>query len=200
VTYGVAVSVQGGETYLRVDRSLAVGSWPKLGLASSDVIAPSIALDSDQWPPGVAWSVNDRLKNGGDEKGRVIAIWHRARHSEATPFAVLTWHTEGRGPFYLFDVGGRMNLNAPFRRRLEALLLEVMLEAARHPEAPVPDEWQAHLRWTTVHFLRAPNRRKKEFALAGIKRAKRLSFDRYEPPPPAPAAMAKGWLGERDFS
>lgn len=200
MAYGVAVSDRGGETHLHVERSLAIGSWPKLGLASSDVIVPNIALDSNQWAPGVAWSIQDRLRNGGDEKGRAIAIWHRARHAEPTPFAILSWHTEGSGPFYLFDVAARLNLNAPFRRRLEAVLLAVMLEASRHPDAPVAEEWQERLRWATVHFLHAPHTERKEFARAAINRAKRLSFTRYEPPPPAPASMSRTWLGERDFS
>jgi hypothetical protein len=81
-----------------VEGGLPVGTYPRLAVCSSDVIVPNIGLDSPLWDPGVAWSVHDRMRNGGDEKGRAIALWHRARRSEPTPFAVLTWHTEGTGP------------------------------------------------------------------------------------------------------
>lgn len=182
-----------------MEQSAGIATWPRLAIYSSDVIVPNIAIDSDVWSPGVAWGVADRVRNGGDEKGRAIAIWHRAQNQEPTPFAVLTWHTEGSGPFYLFDLGSRMNLGAPLRRELEAVLLDVMLQASKHPNAPVADEWRDRLRWATVHFLRAPHRVRRTYAQEGIKRAKKLAFEKYRPPPEAPASLSKTWLGERSF-
>jgi hypothetical protein len=182
-----------------VEGGRAVGSYPRLAVYSSDVIVPNIALDSPLWDPGVAWSVHDRMRNGGDEKGRAIALWHRARESEPTPFAVLTWHTEGTGPFYVFAVGSRNNLNAPFRRQLETALLGVMLTASKQREAPVAPEWQDTLRWATVHFRHAPHGDRKEYAKATITRAKGLGFEKHKPPPAAPGDMSKIWLGEQTF-
>jgi hypothetical protein len=195
----LSVAVRAGETYLHVEGGLPVGTYPRLAIYSSDVIVPNIALDSPLWDPGVAWSVRDRMRNRGNEKGRAIALWHRALGSEPTPFAVLTWHTEGAGPFYVFAVGTRNNLNAPLRRQLEAALLAVLLTASKHREAPVAPEWQDTLRWATVHFLHAPHGDRKEYATAAIRHAKRLGFDRHQPPPAAPAAMSESWLGERNF-
>jgi hypothetical protein len=157
-----------GETHLHIEQGLSVQTWPKLALYSSDVIVPNISLASRAWDPGVAWSVNDRMRNRGDAKGRAIAIWHRARGEEPTPLAVLTWHTEGAGPFYVMDVGARMNLNAPFRHALEAILLDVMVDASKQPDAPVAPEWQQTLRWATVHFLHAPHTDRRKYAEAGI--------------------------------
>jgi hypothetical protein len=195
----LSVAVRAGETYLHVEGGLPVGTYPRLAIYSSDEIVPNIALASPLWDPGVAWSVHDRMRNRGDEKGRAIALWHRARGSEPTPFAVLTWHTEGTGPFYVFAVGTRNNLNAPLRRLLEAALLGVMLTASKHRDAPVAPEWQDTLRWATVHFLHAPHGDRKEYATAAIRQAKRLGFERHQPPPAAPAAMSETWLGERTF-
>jgi hypothetical protein len=195
----LSVAVRAGETYLYVEGGLPVGTYPRLAIYSSDVIVPNIALDSPLWDPGVAWSVRDRMRNRGDEKGRAIALWHRVRGSEPTPFAVLTWHTEGTGPLYVFSLGTRNNLNAPLRRQLEAALLAAMLTASKHREAPVAPEWQDTLRWATVHFLHAPHGDRKEYATVAIRQAKRLGFERHQPPPAAPAAMSETWLGERNF-
>lgn len=193
------MDVRDGETYLHIEGALPVGTYPRLSISSSDAVAPNIALESPLWDPGVAWSVRDRLRNGGDEKGRAIALWHRPRGGEQTPFAVLTWHAEGKGPFYLFDVGSRNNLNAPLRRNLEAALVGVMLTAAKHPRAPVAPEWQSTLRWATAHFLHAPHGDRRTYAHAALVRARRLGFERQAPPREAPGDLGKTWLGERRF-
>jgi hypothetical protein len=99
----------------------------------------------------------------------------------------------------VFAVGTRNNLNAPFRWKLEAALLAVMVTASKHLEAPVALEWQDTLRWATVHFLHAPHGDRKGYATAAIRQAKRLGFERHQPPPAAPAAMSETWLGERNF-
>lgn len=195
----LSVAIRAGETCLHVEGGLPVGTYPRLAIYSSDVTVPNIALDSALWDPGVAWSIHDRMRNGGDKKGRALALWHRTSGSEQTPFAVLAWHTEGTGPFYLFTVGTRNNLNAPLRRQLEAALVGAMLLASKHPDVPVAPEWQDTLRWATAHFLHAPHGDRKEYAKAAITHAKQLGFEKHHPPPAAPAAMSKTWLGERTF-
>ncbi len=195
----VSIAERSGETYLHVAGGLPVGTYPRLAIYSSDVIVPNIDLGSDLWDPGVAWSVHDRMRNGGDAKGRAIGLWHRARNAPPTVFGVMTWHVEGTGPFYVFSVGTRNNLNRPLRRQLEGALLAVLLEAAQRPEAPVDEAWRSTLRWATAHFLHAPHTDRTDFARTAIAQARRLGFERHQPPPAAPQALAKTWLGEREF-
>ena len=133
------------------------------------------------------------MRNRGNEKGRTIALWHRARASEPIPFAVLTWHTARTGPFYVFAVGTRNNLNALLRRQLEAALLAVMLTASKHREAPVAPEWQDTLRWATVHFLHAPHGDRKEYAATAI-RGETTGIRK------APAAAGSACSYERDLA
>jgi hypothetical protein len=196
----ISVEYKKEQTRLSVREPLKAGNWPRLEILSSDIRVPNIDLESDRWLEGVAWSVRDRIKRSGDTKGRAVAVWHQARRQPATPLAVMTWHREPNGPFYVLDLGARIDQPKPVRRDLEAALLNVLLEASRQPDAKVAPEWQRVLRWATVHFLRAPRPDGKEYAKAALLRAKKLGFEKYEPPPEAPAALAKTWLGERDFS
>lgn len=196
----VSVSVTGGETQLRVEQPVSAESWPRLVALSSDVRVPNIDPSSPRWLAGVAWSVADRMRNGGDGKGRAVAIWQESKTKEPAALAVLSWHREEKGPFYLLDVGARMDLGKQTRRQLEATLLAIMLAASRQPDAGVAAEWQTTLRWATVHFAHAPHAVRRQYLEAAIRRAKKLGFERYRPPPPAPAPLAKSWLGERKFS
>jgi hypothetical protein len=195
----VSVSVKSGVRHLRVDRHVAVTSWPRLVARSSDARAPSVDPESDKWPEGLAWSVADRLRNGGDAKGRAIGIWQESQDGNPALLAVGTWHDEDAGPLYLLDIGSRTDLEEKTRRTLEAELLAIMLEISGQPGAAVAEEWQRTLRWMTAQFDRAPNKVKKTYARAALERAKRLSFERLSPPSAVPTTLRKGWVGERIF-
>ena len=193
------VTAPGGETHLHVTGTTTVGNYPSLGLWSSDVKTPNIDIASTRWDPGVAWSVHDRTKNGGDLKGRAIALWFRPQVGAPSPFAVLTWHVEGTGPFYVFSVGSRNDLGHPLRMNLERTLMGVLLEAATRPAAPVASQWQSTLRWSLGHFDHAPHPVKGTYAKSMLKRAKQHGFQKHQPPPAAPKNMTGAWLGERSF-
>jgi hypothetical protein len=195
----LTVSVKKGQTYLQVNQAVSVERWPHLRALSSERRAPNIGEGSTRWQDGLAWSIADRLRNGGDRKGRVVAIWQEPREGAPTPLAALSWHREEAGPFYLLDAGARIDLAKGARAELLATLLKIMLDASRHPGAGVAEEWRSSLRWATVHFKRAPNAVRKDYAKAALRRARGLNFEQYRPPPPAPRAMIKSWLGERQF-
>lgn len=195
----VSVTVKGGDTQLRVKQPVSAESWPRLVALSSDVRVPNFDPESPRWLAGVAWSVADRMRNGGDEKGRAVAIWQESKTREPAALAVASWHREEKGPFYLLDVGARMDLGKTTRRQLEATLLAIMLTASRQPGAGIAAEWQSTLRWATVHFSHAPHTERRQYLEEAIRRAKKLGFERYRPPPAAPATLAKSWLGERKF-
>jgi hypothetical protein len=103
--YNIKVSVKHGEMHVSARQGLTGGGYPHLFLCSSAFSAP--VLDDRAWPTGLAWSVTDRLRNGGDEKGRVLAIWQEPPGKTPIPLASLTWHTHGTGPLYVFDLGHR---------------------------------------------------------------------------------------------
>ena len=65
----VSVSPKAGVRQLRVNKHVAVTSWPRLVARSSETRAPSIDGEGEKWLDGVAWSVADRLRNDGDVRG-----------------------------------------------------------------------------------------------------------------------------------
>jgi hypothetical protein len=130
--YNVKVAVRSGEVYLRVDHGLTGAGYPHLFLRSSSSAAPVLA-DPGRWPTGLAWSITDRLRNGGDEKGRVLAVWQEMPGHPPIPLSVLAWHAHGTGPLYVFDAGHSSALNPKVGLELVALLLDALLEAAKHP-------------------------------------------------------------------
>jgi hypothetical protein len=93
--HNLKVAVQRGEIRLSVDYGLTGAGHPHLFLRSSASSAP--VLDEQAWPTGLPWSVVDRLRNGGDEKGRVLGIWQELPGTSPVPLAVLAWHAHGGG-------------------------------------------------------------------------------------------------------
>lgn len=156
-------------------------------------------LNDRAWPAGLPWSITDRLRNGGDEKGRVLAVWQELPGKAPVPLAALAWHAHGAGPLYVFDVGHADVLAVEVGRRLTAILLDALLQAAAHPEAPVAAEWRRRLRWSQIALAHAPHRERGRYRRENLRRALALSFTKYEPPPAAARWTKGAWLGERRF-
>jgi hypothetical protein len=196
--YNIKVTVKRKEMHLEVDYGLTGSGHPHLFLRSSTSSAPVLA-DHGPWPVGIPWSVTDRLRNGGDEKGRVLAIWQELPGVAPVPLATLAWHAHGTGPLYVFDLGHAESLTIDIGRRLTAILLDALLQAAAHPDTPVAPEWRSRLRWSQVALAHAPHRERGHFRRENLRRALSFRFVKYQPPP-APARWTKGaWLGERTF-
>lgn len=196
--YNIKVTVKHKEMHLEVDYGLTGSGHPHLFLRSSTSSAP-VLPDPGPWPVGIPWSVTDRLRNGGDEKGRVLAIWQEPPGVAPVPLATLAWHVHGTGPLYVFDLGHTEALTVDVGRQLTAILLDALLRAAAHPDAPVAREWRSRLRWSQVALAHAPHHERGRFRRENLRRALSGRFVKYQPPP-APARWTKGaWLGERTF-
>ncbi len=143
--------------------------------------------------------MTDRLRNGGDEKGRVLAIWQELPGAVPVPLAALAWHAHDTGPLYVFDLGYSDVLDADIGRQLMAILLDALLQAAAHRNAPVAAEWRSRLRWSQVALSHAPHRERARFRRENLRRALALRFTKYQPPPDAARWTKGAWLGERVF-
>jgi hypothetical protein len=196
--YNIKVAVRGQEMHLEVDHGLTGSGHPHLFLRSSASSAPVLA-DGGPWPVGLPWSVTDRLRNGGDEKGRVLAIWQELPGDALVPLAALAWHAHGTGPLYVFDLGHSDALEIDIGRQLTAILLDALLQAAAHRNAPVAPEWRSRLRWSQVALAHAPHRERARFCRENLRRALALRFTKYQPPPAAAHWTKGAWLGERTF-
>lgn len=195
--YNIKVFVKRGEMHVSADHGLTGAGHPHLFLRSSSSSAP--VLNERAWPTGLTWSVTDRMRNGGDEKGRVLGVWQELPGKAPVPLATLTWHAHGTGPLYVFDIGYVNALDTAVGRRLTAILLDALLQAAAHPEAPVAAEWRRRLRWSQAALAHAPHRERGRYRRENLRRALALSFTKYEPPPAAARWTKGAWLGERRF-
>lgn len=196
--YNVKVAVRSGQVHLRVDHGLTGAGYPHLVLRSSSSAAPVLA-DPGHWPTGLAWSITDRLRNGGDEKGCVLAVWQEMPGHPPIPLSALTWHAHGTGPLYVLDAGHSNVLDPKVGLELIALLLDALLETAMHPKAPVAVEWQRRLRWSQAALKHAPHRERPDYRRENLRRALMLSFSKHQPPPTAAGWTRGAWLGERVF-
>jgi hypothetical protein len=197
-TYNAKVTVKSGEMEVNVDFGLTGAGHPHLFLRASSSSAPALP-DPGTWPNGLPWSVTDRLRNGGDEKGRVLAIWQELPSHQPVPLAVLAWHAHGTGPLYVLDAGHSDALIPDVGRELIGVLLDALLEAAAHRNAPVALKWQSRLRWSQVALKRAPHRERPDYRRENLRRALALGFTKYQPPPAAGDWTRGAWLGERTF-
>jgi hypothetical protein len=196
--YNAKVTVQKGTMKVNLDCGLTGAGHPYLFLRASSSSAPALA-DPGTWPTGLPWSVTDRLRNGGDEKGRVLAVWQELPSHQPVPLAVLAWHAHDTGPLYVFDAGHSDALAPKVGRELIALLLDALLEVAAHPKACVASEWQDQLRWSQVALKHAPHRERPDYRRNNLRRALALSFTKHQPPPVAADWTKGAWLGERAF-
>jgi hypothetical protein len=80
----------------------------------------------------------------------VLAIWQELPGAAPVPLATLAWHAHGTGPLYVFDLGHTDALAIDIGRELTAILLDALLQAAAHRNAPVAPEWRIRLRWSSA--------------------------------------------------
>jgi hypothetical protein len=197
-TFNVKASVRDGEMWIQVDHGLTGAGHPHLFVRASSSAAPALPQPG-AWPAGLPWSIADRLRNGGDEKGRVLSVWQELPGRQPVPLTVLAWHAHGAGPLYVFDAAHSPALSREVGRELTAVLLDVLLEAAAHRNAPVANEWRRRLRWSQVALKHAPHRERSALRKANLQRALALHFTKHQPPPTAAAWTKGAWLGERAF-
>ncbi len=197
-SYNVKVTGESGEVHVQVDHGLTGAGHPHLFLRASSSAAPILA-HSGRWPTGLAWSVTDRLRNGGDEKGRVLGIWQERPNYIPIPLSVLAWHLHGTGPLYVLDAGHSDELIPEVGRELVALLLDALLEVAAHRKTPVASEWQRRLRWSQAAIKHAPHSERTGYRRENLRRAGALSFTKHQPPRVAADWTRGAWLGERAF-
>lgn len=197
-SYNVKAISESGEIHIKVDHGLTGTGYPQLFLRASSSAAPVLAHPG-RWPAGLAWSVAYRLRNGGDEKGRVLAIWQELPGHAPVPLSVLAWHMHGTGPLYVFDAGHNGALTPGVGRELIAVLLDALLEVAAHRRTRVASEWQRQLRWSQAAIKHAPHRERPGYRRENLQRALALSFTKHQPPPVAAEWTRGAWLGERAF-
>jgi hypothetical protein len=191
--YNIKVTVKRGEVHVSVDHGLTGVGHPHLYLRRS--ASSAAALNARVSPKGLAWSVTDRLRNGGDENGRVLAIWQELPEKAPVPLTALARHAHGTGPLYVPDIGDAHVLDVEVGRQLTAALLDALLQAAAHTEAPVAAEWQRRLRWSQAALAHAPHRERVRYSRANLRRAHTLAFTKYVPPPAAAHCTKGAWLG-----
>lgn len=196
--YNVKVTVRSGEMTVDVDCGLTGLGHPHLFLRSSRSQA-GLLPDPGPWPVGLPWSIADRLRNGGDEKGRVLAVWQERPGCAPVPVAALAWHAHETGPLYVLDAGHTSAIDASVGRDLTMLLLHALVESAARPGASVAGDWRRVLRWSQVALKHAPHRDRQAYRRANLRRALELQFGRYQPPPSVPKWARGAWLGERGF-
>jgi hypothetical protein len=196
--YNVKVAVKSGEVYVKVDHGLTGAGHPHLYLRASSSAAPVLPR-AGSWPAGLAWSVTDRLRGGGAEKGRVLAVWQELPDEAPVPAAALAWHAHGTGPLYAFDAGHSELTDLDTGRFLTAVLLDALLEIAQHQSAPVSTEWKDCLRWSQAALKRVQGRDGAVYRRENLRRARALSFEKHRPPPAAAGWTKGAWLGTRRF-
>ena len=185
--------VRVGKSRKSTNASIAYGlsgqGHPRLIIRSSDVMAP--VLRSADWPTGLVWSINDRLRSQGAAKGRVLALWNDSL-GKPTPVAVLCWHLPEHGPVAILDAGHALRSGQPGADLVKYLVL-CLRDIARHQNCRRdPDT----LQWSLIAFDRAPHRERVAFRRAGVERAKGFKFRKVASKP----AWARGaWLGELRF-
>lgn len=124
------IDISNGETYVSIDIGLSFpgpavpsNSQDPLWLASSSS-SPQSFID-DEWPTGLAASVNRRLESG-KSKGRVLYVLAGPSHSRE-PLAALCWHFhDGNWPLTILDMGYANDVDDGVGRRL---INEILLPA-----------------------------------------------------------------------
>lgn len=196
-SFHLKVSAVKGEMKVTVDHGLSRSGYPGLYLRSSVSAAP--VLDEAHWPLGLPWCVADRLRGRGASKGRVLAVWQELGGRDPVPVAAAAWHAHETGPLYVFDLGHSSDVQREVGELLENVLLDALLEAARHHKAPVHRDWHGQLRWSQIALARVGPSERNDYRRANLGRAKTLGFTKYVPPPLAAEWTKGAWLGVRRF-
>jgi hypothetical protein len=178
----------GAASAISVESELTRLGLPGLVLRSSGRRAPNIS--DRRWPLGVPWSVQDRLRGDGAQKGRVLAIWQRDQ-----VVAVCAWHLHKSGPPVIFDLGCREDLPDPFAERAAGVLLLCLRGIAG--ASPLSRDTST-LRWTDCAVDRYPDRAGRNRVRRAVRaRAEALDF---RPLRPRPRWLAGDWVTELSFS
>jgi hypothetical protein len=141
-SFGFAVQVSmagpaGRASKISVESELTRLGLPGMVLRSSDRRAPLIS--GQRWPAGVRWSIDDRLREPGARKGRVLAIWQGDQ-----VIAACCWHLHETGPPVILDLGCREDLDQ-FTRKVAATALMLCLRQIAGARGLHRD--MARLRW-----------------------------------------------------
>jgi hypothetical protein len=156
-------------------------------LRSSDRRAPLIS--GRRWSAGVRWSIDDRLREPGARKGRVLAIWQGDQ-----VIAVCSWHLHETGPPVILDLGCREDLD-PVTRKVAATALMLCLRQIAGARGLHRD--MASLRWADPALDRIPDRGERNRVRYAVRR--RAASLGFEPMRPRPKWLAKNWVVERRF-
>jgi len=177
----------GGSTTFSVESELSRLGLPGHVLRSSDRRAPLI--NGTRWPPGIRWSIDDRLRSQGARKGRVLAIWQNDQ-----VLAACSWHLPDSGPAVILDLACRDDLDSTTAKLLATALLLCLRQIAG---VSAHGRDTDTLRWTNSALKRVPNHKERKQALhAARTRAEDLGF---EPMRSRPKWIKKDWAVERRF-
>jgi hypothetical protein len=172
---------------ISVESELTRLGLPGLVLRSSDRRAPLIS--GERWPVGVRWSIDDRLREPGARKGRVLAIWQGDQ-----VIAACGWHLHEKGPPVILDLGCRVDLDEQVRRIASMALMLCLRQIAGAPGLRRDTE---SLRWADPALDRIADREERNRVRHAVRgRAQALGF---EPLRPRPKWRAKSWVVERRF-
>jgi hypothetical protein len=170
-----------------IEAELSGLGLPGLVLRSSDRRAP--AISGRRWPPGVRWSIEDRLRRLGARKGRVLAIWKGDQ-----VVAACSWHLQESGPPVILDLGCRQDLDQSVAELAATVLLLCLRQIAG---APGLDRDTSALRWADPALDRIPDREERDRVRHAVRaRAQAL---RFTPMRPRPKWAANRWVTERRF-
>lgn len=173
------------ETKIGVERQLDDLRLPGLVLRASRNKAPNI--EGTRWPPGLAWTILDRLGGTGARKGRTLAIWQGGQ-----PIAACSWHIEDSGPIYIFDLGCRSDVKPELADRACGALMLCLRDIAEALGRSTDE-----LRWTDKPLKRVPDKElQKRHKREVRQRAEQLEF---EPHRPRPKWLQREWVAARRF-
>ena len=190
--FGFSVSVSpagpgGRNSKVRVRSTLERFNLSGMELAASSAPDRAPHVEPGRLPDGLGWSIDDRLRHTGTQKGRVLAIWQGE-----TLVAACTWHLHDTGPLVIFDLGAHIDLPAQQQRRVCTALLACMRDIAQKL-GRTPNE----LRWSDRPLDRVPNPRQRNHYRAEVRaRAKAMQF---VPLRPRPKFWRGRWAVKRDF-
>ena len=189
--FGFSVRVSsagpGGTSTISVESELTRLGLPGLVLVSSDRRAPLIS--GERWPLGVRWSIDDRLREPGARKGRVLAIWQGDQ-----VIAACSWHLHEKGPPVILDLGCRVDLDEQVRKTACTALMLCLRQIAAASDLHRDTE---SLRWADPALDRIVDREERNRVRYALRaRAGALGF---EPLRPRPKWLAKSWVVERRF-
>lgn len=175
------------DSTISVESELTRLGLPGLVLLSSDRRAPLIS--GKRWQPGVRWSIDDRLREPGARKGRVLAIWQGNQ-----VIAACSWHLHEKGPPVILDLGCRVDLQEQIRKTASTVLMLCLRQIA---SASALRRDTASLRWADPALDRIVDREERNRVRYAVRaRADALGF---EPLRPRPKWLAKSWVVERRF-